>query len=189
MKSKIEIEINFGGFYESVHSTIIENRIGMELEWENDINDTDDDITEEAWFEMVDFKETHKSYCSEYVYALNNEFDLDLEFKRIKSPRFYNFTTDKIVAEIDRQQAVNRLLPLTYDKDFIEWANPLLTSSDGFHSFYNGIDDLIKRAMDDETDFEILIGLTIDYLIQSQDFNECGWELEYEIYYENSISI
>ena len=161
----IEINIDFGGFYNSIHSDNIDWKIESE-EWN---------------FDTVLWLETQKSYCESYIDRLNNKLDLELKYIGLDSPKYYNFTTDKIIAQIDRQFAVNKLLPLTYDKNFLNWANPLLKSRDGFRSFYDGIADLIKKSMDNDTEFEILMAMVVDWLIDDHCINEEIYDLEYEI--------
>ena len=161
----IEINIDFGGFYNSIHSDNIDWKIESE-EWN---------------FDTVLWSETQKSYCESYIDRLNNKLDLELKYIGLDSPKYYNFTTDKIIAQIDRQFAVNKLLPLTYDKNFLNWANPLLKSRDGFRSFYDGIADLIKKSMDNDTEFEILMAMVVDWLIDDHCINEEIYDLEYEI--------
>ena len=159
----IEINIDFGGFYNSIHSDNIDWKIESE-EWN---------------FDTVLWLETQKSYCESYIDRLNNKLDLELKYIGLDSPKYYNFTTDKIIAQIDRQFAVNKLLPLTYDKNFLNWANPLLKSRDGFRSFYDGIADLIKKSMDNDTEFEILMAMVVDWLIDDHCINEEIYDLEY----------
>jgi predicted transcriptional regulator len=71
---------------------------------------------------------------------------------------------------------------MTYINDeFKEWANPQLQSRSGFHSFYNGVDDLIERSKDDDNDKAILLGMVCNYLIEVMEVNEDVYELEYDI--------
>jgi len=67
------------------------------------------------------------------------------------------------------------------DDDFLMWANPQLQSSSGFISFYNGIDDLIERAKNDDDDKANLLGMVCNYLIELNEVNEYLYELEYDI--------
>jgi len=169
----IEINIDFGGFYNSIHSDNIDWKIESE-EWN---------------FDTVLWLETQKSYCESYIDRLNNKLDLELKYIGLDSPKYYNFTTDKIIAQIDRQFAVNKLLPMLYDKNFLNWANPLLKSRDGFRSFYDGIADLIKKSMDNDTEFEILMGMVVDWLIDDHCINEEIYDLEYELYFKEFITL
>ena len=169
----IKINIDFGGFYNSIHSDNIDWKIE----------------SEECNFDTVLWLETSKSYCESYIDRLNNKLDLELKYVGLDSPKYYNFTTDKIIAQIDKQFAVNKLLPLTYDQNFLNWANPLLKSRDGFRSFYDGIADLIKISMDNDTEFEILMAMVVDWLIDDHCINEEIYDLEYELYFKEFITL
>ena len=189
MKKDIEINIDFGGFYHSVHSDNIDCRIEQDYENSLDQNDDNTHINHDKFYDKILWKKTHESYCENYIDMLNDECDLDLKYIGVDSPTSYNYTTDKIIAKIDRQMAVNKLLPITYDKNFLNWANPFFTSRDGFASFYDGIEGLIKKSMDNEMDFEILIGRVVDWLIHDHCINENIYDLEYELYCKELITL
>jgi len=178
----MEILIDFGGFYHSVHSDNIDWKIENEWEWEFEEAGEDAAPSLAQWHDKVNWKRTYEEYGEKYVHALNNHFDLELEFVAIHSPKYYNFTTDKLVVyvpDVDEQ----RLYDDAGDPDFNEWANPLLTSRDGFTSFYDGITDLAIRAEREKQAYEILIGMIVDYLISRDSINEEIYDLEYEIIY------
>ena len=147
-----EIHLNFGGFYQN-HDMYIESMI------ENfDIN-----------IESVDFEATYKNYAAEWVNTFNSEHDLNLEFIGINSPRFYNYSTDKIKVNIDHLEC--HILKRNYIKDteFIAYANERLTSQSGFISFYDGLEDLKEKAKGNKSDYILLIELILDFIIDSND--------------------
>ena len=127
--NKIKFLIDFGGFYDSIHSDNIENRIEYFEIDENNVN----------------YKETYNSYCIEFIDSLNDMLELELKFIQIDSPKFYNFTTDKIEAEINEND-FNKLKD-TYlnSNEFIDYVNENSKSRDGFTSFYNGFNEVIKE--------------------------------------------
>jgi len=172
----MEIFIDFGGFYESIHSNIIEEHIEMQLEWGEDL--------QEDGFDSVNWRETFIDYSKEYVHRLNNELDLNLSFIDLNSPKYYNYNTDKIVVKVNDEE-VNTLFKLTKDNNFLEWENPPFnfTSCDGFNSFYNGIKGLLEDAKEDQKHKEVLIGLVIDWLITKEGINDNIYDLEFEIKY------
>lgn len=170
----MKVFIDFGGFYHSIHSHIIEDRIEMDLEWGEDL--------QEDGFDSVNWRETFIDYSKEYIYRLNEELDLNLSFIDLYSPRFYNYTTDKIVVKVNEEDE-KTLFKHTYNNDFLEWANPRLTSRSGFHSFYDGIKGLLQMAQHYEKDREVLIGLVIDWLITKEEINDNIFDLEIEIIY------
>ena len=80
----MEIAINFGGFY-GFHDEYIEDKIEA-MDFDRD---------------YVDFNKTNKDYAKAWIDHFNNEGGTDLKFVEIDSPRFYNFTTDKVIAEVN----------------------------------------------------------------------------------------
>ena len=171
---KMEIFINFGGFYESIHSNIIDEQIEVQLEWCEDL--------QEDGFDSVNWRETFIDYSKEYVYRLNEELDLNLSFVGLNSPKYYNYTTDKIIVKVNKEDK-KTLSKYIYDIDFLDWADPRLTSRDGFTSFYDGIKGLLEMAQHYEKDQEVLIGLVIDWLIIKEEINDNIFDLQFEISY------
>ena len=159
----MEIQIEFGGFY-GFHEGYIEDRIEMfEIDYEN-----------------VNWSATFKSYAQEWLHHFNMMTFLGLEYIGIDSPNYYNFRTDRIIAKVNDED-INNLMTSIDDDDFLMWANPQLQSRSGFISFYNGIDDLIERAKNDDDDKANLLGMVCNYLIELNEVNEYLYELEYDI--------
>jgi len=160
--NKTKFLIDFGGFYGSIHSSFIDDKIQY-----NGINE-----------DNVNYKETYKDYCIEYLELLNNILDLNLEFIQIESPKFYNFTNDKIEAEINEND-FNRLKD-TYlnDKEFIDYINENSKSYDGFMSFYNGFDEVVKED-------EILLQYMFNYILKEYNDDIYLMESDFEIIENN----
>ena len=162
--NKTKFLLDFGGFYHSIHSDIIDNKIEcFELNEDN-----------------INYKETYKTYCIEYLYTLNNILDLELEFIKIDSPQFYNFRTDKIEIEINEND-FNKLKD-TYlnSKECIEYINENSKSCSGFMSFYNGFNEVIKED-------EILLQYMFNYILKeyADDIQEYLFEMDIEIIEKN----
>jgi len=129
MKKKLEFALEFGGFYHSWHSERIDNDIEMyDYDWEE-----------------IDYKKTHNNYCKGLLESVNNELDMNLEFVELDSPREYNFTTDKIIASIPHKEFTDLKKEYVNNSEFVEWINEESKSRDGFHSFYSGLDAIIKE--------------------------------------------
>ena len=157
--NKTRFLIDFGGFYHSIHSDILDIQI--------DYFEIDED--------NVNYKETCNSYCNEFINSLNDMLELNLKFIQIDSPKFYNFRTDKIEAEINEND-FNKLKD-TYlnSNEFIDYVNENSKSYDGFISFYNGFNEVIKED-------EILLQYMFDYILK-----EYADEIEnyiFEMYFE-----
>lgn len=159
----MEIQIEFGGFY-GYHDEYID--------WIIDDYGID--------FDNVDIKATSKDYAENWLHRFNMFCHLSLEFVGIDSPKYYNYRTDRIIAKINDKD-IECLMECVDYVEFCEYANPRLTSYDGFISFYNGLDDLVERSKNDDDDKAILLGMVCDYLIEVNEVNEYIYELEYDI--------
>ena len=159
----MEIQIEFGGFY-GYHEEYIDCKI---QDWDIDV-------------ESVDWNATFKDYAKNWLHRFNSMSNLELDFIGIDSPKYYNYRTDKIIAYVEKHDE-NELMALVDDDEFYHWANPQLQDSSGFISYYDGIDDLIVRAKNDDDDKAILLGMVCNYLIELNEVNEDIYELEYDI--------
>tara|TARA_R110001606_G_scaffold167242_1_gene311659 strand:- start:168 stop:671 length:504 start_codon:yes stop_codon:yes gene_type:complete len=162
--NKTKFLIDFGGFYHSIHSDEIDNKI--------EYFEIDED--------KVNYKETYKTYCIEYLYTLNNILDLELEFIKIDSPQFYNFRTDKIEAEINENDFSKLKDTYLNSNEFIDYVNENSKSCSGFISFYNGFYEVIKED-------EILLQYMFNYILKeyADDIQESLFEMEFEIIENN----
>ena len=159
----MEVQIEFGGFY-GYHEEYINVRI----------DDYDID------FDEVDWNATFKDYVENWLHRFNSMSNLELDFVGIDSPRYYNYRTDKIIAYVEKHDE-NELMAFVDDDDFYHWANPQLQDRSGFISYYDGIDDLIVSAKNNDDDKAILLGMVCNYLIELNEVNEYIYELEYNI--------
>lgn len=163
------ININFGGFYNSFHSQNIDFHIEQEEEYflneyenkskcieylkENDI---------EFW-ELYDHKKTYANYSKLYIESFNEwlkvgfKLDLNIVFKSLSSPKYYNHSTDIIIVntkpikklELDRL-INNELLNDEFNiyELFTEKLHKITTSCSGYIAFYNYNDvfNMIDKA-------------------------------------------
>ena len=158
----MEIQIEFGGFY-GFHDDYIEDRCDtLSIDTDN-----------------VDWAKTFVQYSVAWVHRFTDMTGIELFFIGLDSPRYYNYRTDNIMVKV-LPDVVEHLMTYIND-EFKEWANPQLQSRSGFHSFYNGVDDLIERSKDDDDDKAILLGMVCNYLIEVMEVNEDVYELEYDI--------
>jgi hypothetical protein len=133
--------INFGGFYHSIHSENIDNVV------ENLICTDNEDNFDQKIYDEFNWQEAHKKYCIEYLDKfedwLTEELELKetpkIEFKELISPRFYNYTTDKIEASISEENSKeikNALLLSDYAAEFAQYVAERTTSGPGYIHFY-----------------------------------------------------
>jgi len=128
-----KIAINFGGFYESIHDSRIDNMIeaygGDEYPEYND-------------WENIDFKKTFKSYieayCSDLSSFIKSEYNIDMDFKdlELESPKYYNYSTDTILANIPDNQIKELNYLMIKDALFLEFLEERVKSGSGYISFY-----------------------------------------------------
>ena len=173
--SNIKTNIKFGGFYYSKHSDSIDYRIEM-YEHEGYINNLED----------IDYQETYKSYINNYCSELSNfildEFEIDLDFKNLSldSPRFYNFKTDTIDCEINKDKANELNAYFLQDQDFIQYLNQKTQSYSGFISFYT-----FEQAKNNKDN--ILIDYVLEYIC-NEIFNEIAELNDYELEIKQEVN-
>ena len=118
----MKISIEFGGFYHSDHSAIIDNYI--ECLADND--------HPEYNFGDIDWQETYQSYIESYCYNLESyildEYNINIDFKDISlySPREYNFRTDEIDCIVNEKQSLKLLKLVLKDTDFHKRLNYII---------------------------------------------------------------
>ena len=148
MQNLVQTNINFGGFYNSIHSDIIDSYVeDMEYNWE-----------------AVDYTATYKTYSEDYIKALNNILDTDLIFKALNSPRFYNYSTDIINVELSKKDIL-KLFKYVKDEELKQEVfnniKACSTSVDGYVAFYNYADFFKKENLD------ILIECLLDIIVEN----------------------
>jgi len=162
--NKTRFLIDFGGFYHSIHSDLIDNRI--------ECFEIDED--------KVNYKETCNNYCIEFINSINDMLGLNLKFIKIDSPKFYNYSTDKIEAEINEND-FNKLKD-TYlnSSEFVDYVNENSKSCSGFISFYNGFNEVIKED-------EVLLQYMFDYILKeyADEIENYIFEMDFEIIENN----
>jgi len=169
-KNLIDTSIAFGGFYESIHDSNIDNMI----ESYNDSNNH----PEYVW-DNVNYKKTFQSYIeswtSDFESYLLNEYQIDISFKNLKlwSPKYYNYRTDCIDCKVNTYQMNLLNEKLLSDSDFLTWLKERTQSCYGFISFYN-----FYEAQNNKDN--ILIKYVLEFL--ADKFNEQMDFIEFEIH-------
>ena len=144
----INTTVNFGGFYESIHSYAIDNYVE---DYEYD-------------FENVNYRATYEIYAKDYIKVLNNELDINISFKSLNSPKFYNYSTDFINVEITKKDAL-KLFQYVRNEDLKQEVFNIIkessTSKDGYVAFYN-YEDFFKKE-----NLNILVECMLDVIIEN----------------------
>ena len=145
--NKIEIQLPFSGFYESIHDMYIDNHIESELDYlEYELGYTDEqlDIIKDKFY-MIDYSPIRKAICDHYIKAYNAVFydeyniHLDLEYSRLISPQFYNFETDRLYVLID-ESIYNEVTTLINSEDFKTMLKDKFKVQSGFIPFQSTLD-------------------------------------------------
>lgn len=181
-----QLEINFPlfeGFYSS----------DLDLTENISVGESEEYSMTEKQFEEIDWETTHNNIAKFYLEYIDcklkkffNEIGIiKLNFIKVDSPRFYNYSTDKLVCNIEVDK--NKFLTELQKHDFNAWENFLLeefSSRDGFISFYpnNPIEwaGIINEKFD--TDNVVIETLLQFYLEENGEIYEVKKELlNYEI--------
>ena len=154
--NKLESTIPFDGFYQSYISADIEHQIGQQIEWDIDTFD----LNESEQLILVDnyltvnrsyfYNQIAEDYTNFYIEILNRRlkgFTLKAKFNLITSPREYNFETDRIFIDIERDHAIDfiKYIIKNFKKELEEKIKERFTSRSGFWSYYeNDLDTWTK---------------------------------------------
>ena len=149
--------IPFSGFYESLHDSALDD--ALKDIFRDDSGLENSELAYRAW-DSADWSTIHELYAREYAENFAREFEIEsLEFESIKSPREYNFSTDRIFCHIDYAELCS--IVKTFNMaEFSAFVRDRFTSRDGFISFYPA-------------------ELTEWGKIETWDHNQCGSALEF----------
>ena len=182
----IQLEVNFPmfeGFYCSQLDLAENIEVG-------------DSMTEEQ-FDEIDWNKTNENVSKFYLNYFKDELSdffksigvLSLEFIKVDSPKYYNYSTDKLVCDIkiDKNVFIHELRKHNFD-DWEQFLKDNFTPCDGFISFYPDTtmewDELINEEI--EGDNVIIETLLQFYLEQNEEFYKIKKNLFIEIF-ENTF--
>ena len=132
----IEFNINFGGFYESIHSHMIENTIANHFDVDDIYDVNDDDV------DTIDYKAMQEDYAEQWLDLYKEIIPFGVGYIGIDSPEYYNYTTDTITVRIATNKVNELIDTLEHDYEFIEWLDDNSQSYDGFNSWYTGFEQV-----------------------------------------------
>lgn len=172
----IQLEINFPmfeGFYYSQ----------LDLSENIEVGEGEEYAMNEEEFDSIDWNKTNENVSKFYLNYFKDELKdffneigiINLDFVKVDSPNYYNFTTNKLVCSIEVNK--NKFITELQKHSFEAWEQFLednFTSYDGFISFYpnnpNEWTELIQQNFD--TDNVIIETLLQFYLEQNEEFRE-----------------
>ena len=135
----------FPGFYNSELDWMIDQEIEGEME--------DRELSYEDIEENLDYPKAREEIAKQWLNRFNVETGFNLEYVAIDSPREYNFTTDRLVANIpleDIQKA--REIAENNEADFQQYLHDKFTSYDGFCSYYSNNMEEWKELVTEDLD-------------------------------------
>ena len=160
------VKIPFSGFYNSIHDSVIDSALEYESECYAD-SDKASDIILDA-LNVNHYDKIREALSKVFVEGVNElfwyEYDikLDLEFDSLKSPKFYNYSTDEIYCYVANDKINELVILLDNENDFIKALKDKYQSRDGFIVF-----DSTLQAIDNK-DYSLFFS---DLLCQLIDFN------------------
>ena len=186
----IQLEINFPlfkGFYNSY----------LDLSENIEVGEGESYSMTEEQFDNIDWNSTNENVSKFYLNYFKDELSdffksigvLSLEFIKVDSPKYYNYSTDKLVCniEIDKNVFVYELRKYNFEV-WEQFLKDNFTSYDGFISFYPNNtmewDELINEKIEDDN--VIIETLLKFYLEQNEEFYKIKENLFIEIF-ENTF--
>lgn len=162
---KIEIEIPFSGFYNSIHDAVIDN----DIESFCDYNKIDHDL---IWDCEIDWNAIQKEYANDYANAFAHLVGCEIDFSEMTSPREYNFSNDRIFGIVDRND-IDRIRAQVYSHpDWSEYVKNNYSSYDGFWSNYDSSVNHTDWTNDvlDECQYESILKFYVKKILGVLDF-------------------
>ena len=174
----INTNIRFNGFYNSLHSDIIDDAIESYYTDDNGLFNYD------SISDNIDYKTIHKDYIEvftdDFKSWIKDNYNLDIDFKDLTliSPRYYNYSTDVINCDISNKDNTSLMITFQRDKDFISYLEDRTTSESGFMSHYT-----FSEALSNKDD--ILSDYILEYLVIKFE-SEALFELDnYDFIYQS----
>jgi hypothetical protein len=130
------IQLPFSGFYETWHDQALNDELFNSMFTDYATGCENNDKLSNLAHDLIDWSRVYNDYAREYVENFNHEFNLNLTFESLQRPREYNFSTDRIFAEISVQE-IHRLFENVKVELLEKHAREMFSSRDGFSSFYN----------------------------------------------------
>ena len=168
MIDTIEIRVPCSGFYHYCHNALIDT--SLENLFLDDCGNVSNWEEYNAAFDRTNWRLVNERYAQAYAEALADECNLSgLTFKRIISPREYNFSTDEIICDIPAD-TLRRMYTHVGKAGLAALVAERLKPCDGFIPFYS--DDLANWGPFNEWEAP-----QIDLLVEAycNDYCDAEW--------------
>ena len=165
---RLATTIPFDGFYNSCHDQATDRAEEMMLEDSN--GDVIPGLAERFYADhSINYSKLRKAYWNDYLQAYAIHAKINLIPDQLSSPKEYNFTTDRIFAEISLADA-ERLFASADRVKLDELIRKRFTSRSGFLSFYaNSLDEWPKSVKEwDHNQVGILLEAAIPEFDQQE---------------------
>jgi hypothetical protein len=176
----METTIPFQGFYYSLHEAQIDSAIDSIVMIDNcDVIDS----LRELISDNVDYQSVFNGYAAKYIDWIKSEFNLNIQYSFLSSPKCYNFETDRIICNIELNE-VQRVFDSVYKNKLDARIKERFTSRSGFISFYeNSLEAWPKNL--EEWDLN-QVGTLIDVYLEHEKNNNTSLD---ELFYYNAHAI
>lgn len=178
IKMKNKIVLNFGGFYCSIHEQLIDSML-------DGYYDNQDYYNLDIDYQSI-FKKYSQAYIASFKEWLNDEYqiDINMSFSALKSPREYNFSTDKIIAFMTLKDENKLINYFKKDADFIAYLKDATQSKSGYISFYSFNDVLANK---DRVLSDYLTSYLCDLFNQNEHLNYYDRNYAYDFIYSMDL--
>jgi hypothetical protein len=153
-----ETKLCFGGFYDSIHSNIIEDYIdGLKDDEETE------DFDRYSQNDSKIYDELKENYISEYMELFNTNLGTELKFIKLESPKSYNYTTDKMIVSYSKSD-LKKMFEYLRDndaKDDLHFELKRVTTPYSGYMPYFTFKEILKKENKDKF-VEILLSTIID---------------------------
>lgn len=143
----IECFCDFGGFYESLHSSIITTQCDEAAEEFLEQQGINLDAKDDLSFELIGaiWKEAKIKYAKSLIEQINEELGTKFELMSIRSPRDYNYGTDILDVGVESMEGARGLIYKIHEtpKEFYEYVDNLTKPGFGYSPNYK-FEDLFK---------------------------------------------
>jgi len=185
----IIIQIPFAGFYESIHSSEIDHAYDSLIS--DDDGEPIESLQDDLWMNAT--SDPYLPYAKEYAESLNDyiehehDAELGLKFESVESPKYYNYSTDRIFCTIP--EASLFILYNETPRAILEKViHERFTSCDGFISSYSNDLDQWPTLVTDWDHNELMTLLEAWLISKGEDLNSIDYSVcEYGNLYEAAM--
>lgn len=140
----IKFYIPFEGFYYSIYESMVDDIINNEID--EGYLKNDDDINYKSIFEAM-----AQSIFDNIIEIFVDESNIKklqydhIKYEGLSSPKYYNYSTDKLMAEIEYNNYSLIYGKYIINDNFVNYVSEASKSRDGFISFYEGINHVASE--------------------------------------------